>query len=433
MHKTYKVFLAAVISSISLLLLVGSASGQFENRVKLVDKVKNKSTGSSRVKRSVGVTRVETRVVTKVDKVKVSSLSVTTVPGASVVLESTGPKPLKIPLVASLTGTAIFEDVKPGKYKVLSSKDDFQPAESPVITIAPQKAHGIDLDLKELTYSLKIQTNLTDGTVQFFQAVETGKGAGGAIQSKQSGNYCVVKIQPNGEAVIADLKRGYYDVDIIPASLEYAVEEAGIRIPEDLVQDEFQLDLEKNISREEFNTAWIQAEWNVPAGWRLERGMKVRTEGIALPKNERYRQYVDFETIANVKLNDSGTVGLILRAKNEKNYYLLQISGDQGVEKNIASLRAVKDGILQPEPLSSASIPHFAKTLASKSGFRLTVQGDSKGFTVWIEDSETGKGGPVGLLTDQYNTYKKGAVGIAGLGKSDFDISFFRVCASKCK
>lgn len=442
MDNQCKAYLLVAGFTALLLFFASPVGAQIQNRVKLVDAAKNKTpvrTGP-RLPRTVGVRKVDTRVVTKIDKVRVSSLSVTTEPDATVLLQSVGgPKPVKSTIKATADGSAIFDDLKPGTYKVQASKDEYETSEADKVIISAQKAHVLDLGLKQVTYRLKIQTNLNAGKVQFSQAIETGKTASGGITSQQLGSYCVVAIQKNGEAVIADLKKGYYDIDIIPESLEYEVKETGVNVPDDIDQDDgstallktFQIDLEKNISREEFGTTWIPSEWILPSAWRLDRGLKVRSEGVGLPGNPRFRQYVDFEVVADLKVSDSGTAAFVLRAQDDKNYYLLQLAGTKGAEPSIASLRAVKDGVIQREPLSSVPIPHFAKTFASNDGFRVLIQGDTNKFAVWIEDS--GRVNSVGVLTDQYSTFKKGAIGLAGVARSNFDVSFFRVCPTKCR
>ena len=399
------------------------------------------SSSGTRAKRPAAARKVDRVVVTRTEIVRVSNLTVTTVPGAKVVLESLGQtsRPFRRELVADPQGNAIFDELRPGDYKVVASKDDYEPEEVEKVKINPQKAHGLNMDLKALTYTLKIDSNLTGGEVFYAQAIQKGKNAAGSIISEQLGNYCVVKIAPNGEAVIPDLKKGYYDIDIRPDSLEFAKKQTGINIPEDIDQDDttiaelqtFQIEIEKNISRETFSTVWIPADWNMPAGWSLERGMKVRgVEGIALPQNPRYRYYVDFEMLADVKLKDDGTLGFVLRAEDNKNYYLLEISGAKGANPHTARLYAVKNGVAQF--LNSATTVSFARSLASANGFRIMILGDAKGFTVRIEDSDTGQTHAVGLLTDQYNTYKKGAVGIAGQAKSNFEVNYFTVCTPSC-
>ncbi len=141
-------------------------------------------------------------------------------------------------------------------------------------------------------------------------------------------------------------------------------------------------------------------------------------EGIALPRNERFRYYVDFEMIADVKLRDNNTIGFVLRATDPQNYYLLQISGAGAPEPQTATLYAVKNG--QRQYINSATTVAFTKTLASPNGFRVIIKGDNTGIAIWIKDSDTGKTNGVGLLTDQYNTFKKGSCRHCRLSKFEF-------------
>ena len=431
-------FIAAICISIGSLALPVNA--QFK-RVPIVDAVRNPRpiVRTAPVRRIVSVRRVDTKVITRTERVRVNNLTVSTEKGAKVTLELKAPKPVTIEKIADAKGSAIFEDLKPGVYKVLASKDDFETAEADKVTISAQKAHGLAMDLKAVTYNLKIQTNLTGGEILFAQAIQKGKDASGAIISEQLGNYCVVKVQPNGEAVITELKKGYYDIDIRPEALEFDKRETGINIPEDIDQVDgnttgelktFQIDLEKKLSTEAFTTSWITADWEMPAAWRLEKGLKVRSDGIGLPRNERYRNYVNFEMIANVKLPDESTAGFVLRAEDFKNYYLLQISGSRAQNPNTATLSSVKNGTMQF--INSATTVAFAKTLSADSGFRILVKGDQAGFTIWIEDSTTGKTHAVGQLKDPYKTYQKGAIGIAGILKSNFEVNYFEVCTPAC-
>ena len=388
------------------------------------------------------VTKVVVKTTVKTEKVKISNLSVTTEPGAKVTFElaAKGAKPTKVENVADDMGIVIFDDLKPGIYHLVAAKDGFETKEADNVTISPQKAHGLDMQLKVFTYKLRIKTNLAAGKIFFAPAKEMGKDSSGAIISEQLGNYCVVPIQKNGEATITDLKKGYYDIDIQPDSLEFEQKATGIHLPEDLDLADgtgpgeiktFPVDLAKNQSKEEFSTSWIAADWMMPSNWKLDRGMKVKNvEGVALPQNERYRYYVNFEMLANVKLNDDGTVGFALRARDQKNYYLLQISGNKADDANTAVLYSVING--QSKLIKSQTLLNFATTVSSDKGFGLKVHGDDTGFTVWIEDSNTGKVNPVGIFKDPLNTYQKGAMGIAALPKSNFDIRFFQVCTPVC-
>ncbi len=424
-------------------LFASSAGAQIQNRVRLVEASGNKPAVSAPrpARRAVqSVRRTETQVVVKTERVRVSSLSVITEPGAEVVAELKGPRPAKRTVTAGPNGTAIFDDLPPGVYKVRAEKDEFETAENERVTIAPQKAHALDLDLKQMTYRLKIQTNVKSGVVRYAPAIEIGVDASGSIISKQLGNFCVVNIEPNGQATIADLKKGYYDIDI-NGGLEYALLETGINIPEDIEQEEtsaglktFEVALEKRVSTQEFGTAFAPADWDLASGWKLESGMKVRGDGIAIPRNVQYRNYINFQMVASVRLiQDGGTVGFALRALDDKNYYLLQLSGERGSTKNTATLRRVENGVIRPENLGTAPIGHFAKTMNASSGFKVTITGEGGRFTVWIEDSNTGASNAVGAFDDQYTTYPKGAIGLAGSPNANYDVTFFRVCPNVCK
>jgi hypothetical protein len=373
--------------------------------------------------------------------VPVSVLTVTTEPGAMVSLMKNGPGPVKSDMLADPKGFAIFNDIKPGTYSVTATKDGFETAEAESVTIVPQRTQGLDMGLKPITYRLRIQTNVTGGDVLFAPAIETGKDAKGNILSRQLGNYCVVPIQSNGLAEITDLKKGYYDIDIRPSALEFEGKGTGINLPDDLDQDDnsatalqtFNINLEKKISTAEFTTVWSAADWNMPSTWSLDRIMKVRGEGIALPRNERYLYYTTFEMIANVKMKNSGTVSFALRAIDQKNFYLLEIAGARAQEPNTARLFAVINGV--PKYLNAAPTIAFTKNFESPDGFRLIIRSDEAGetgFKVFVEDTDTGNPLGIGDLKDQNNTFRKGAVGIAGSPKADFEVNYFRVCTPKC-
>ena len=435
MRKNYKLFLLFVSAGVLVGVCVAPAIAQFE-RIPIVER-RAAPTGGPRATRTVVVRKVETRVVTKTEQVAVNNLIVATEPGSKVILRLKSPKPIPLEKIAGGSGSAIFSALTPGTYSISASKDGFESAEADGIKISAQKSHTLDIPLKEITYELKIKTNLTGGDILFAPAIQKGKDASGNILSDKLGNYCVVKIQPGGEAVITDLKGGYYDIDIRPAAVEYETAARGINLPDDLDQDgtkglqTFAITLEKKVSTETFNpTAWTSADWNMPSTWRLDRGIKVRNaEGIALPQNPRFRYYINFEMIADVKLRDEGTIGFVLRA-DDKNYYLLQLSGSKGQNPNTASLYTSKNGVL--ELINSLTTVPFAKTMSSSNGFRVIIQGNAKGFTVLINDSDTGRTDGVGVLTDQFKTFTKGAVGIAGSAKSNFEVNTFLVCNESC-
>lgn len=423
------------------LVFVTTVCAQFGVRVPIKDAAKNPSylgPKPTAARRSF-VQKVSNRVITKTEIIRISNLSVTTEPLAKVELESLIKTAKKIkPIFADSKGRAIFDDLTPGNYRITASKDGFETLEQDSVEIFPRKPHVLNLALRPVTYKLRIETNLKGGEVRYAQAVNKRVDANGSIMATEIGNKCFVKIEKNGEAVVPDLKQGYYNLDIIPEALEYERTLVGVDVPEDAEQNDagetktFQIEVKTKISTETFGTAWTKEDWIMPLDWTLDKGMKVKNSaGIALPRNEQYRYYTNFQMISNVKLNDGGTVAFALRVVDAENYYRVQISGAKDPEPNVAKGYIVKNG--EAKQIFSVSAAGFASTIALKSGFRIIIKGDEKGFKISIEDSVTGNVEAVGFMSDRDKTFQKGAVGIASTGKTNFEVSYFQVCPSECR
>ena len=438
-------FLFASVIFTLVLFAAGStpAAAQFGKRIPIVEAAKHSvSSGLPRItRRPIVIQKVNNRVVVRKEVVRSSNLSVTTEPGARVVLTALGPRPgTPRSVVAARDRSAIFENLAPGKYKIASSKEGFETQEQDLVTILPQKTHVLDLDLKAVTYKLKIQTNLTDGEVRYAQAINKGRDAKGSIISEEVGTYCIVKIGKNGEAVVPDLKQGYYNLDIRPTALEYEQTLVGVNVPDDTEQDDenvasetktFELDIQKKISTQTFGTAWTAGEWEMPSGWSLQRGMRIDSPGLALPRNEQYRYYTNFELISDVRIHDGGTAGFAIRAVDPNNYYFVEFSGARAPEPNVAKAYIIKDG--QPRQIFAAPASGFATALASRNGFRVNIKGKDNDFLISIENSETGAREPVGRVIDRDSTFRKGAIGIAARSRTRFDIMYFEVCSNACR
>lgn len=431
---------------LSIWLMSGVADAQFGVRVDIKAAASNFSSGggSAIPRKTIVIQKVNKVVVTKREIVRVSNLSIVTEPGAKVVLESIAksPRPFRREIVADASGSAIFDELKPGDFKVSASKDGYVTQEQDELKILPQRPHVLDLSLPPVTYKLKIETpGISDGEVRYALARYKGKDAKGSIISEEFGNTCFVKIQKKGsggEAVISDLKQGYYNLDIRPSALEYEPTLVGLNVPADAEEGEsgetksFEIALKKKISTEIFGAAWTREGWEMPTqGWSLNNRMKINnSNGVALPRDDRYRYYTNFEMISDVKMVDGNSVGFALRAVDPQNYYLVQITGPDAPEPNFAKGFIVKDG--EARQFFSVSAP-FASTTSSKNGFRVIIKGNEKGFAIWIENSETGVRKPVTTITDPYNTYPKGAVGIASRDRANFEVTYFQVCPTECR
>jgi hypothetical protein len=361
----------------------------------------------------------------------VSSLTVATEPGAKVVLVPVVKSKALVTRteIADTDGKAFFDNVavvaNESKYTVTSSKDNFTPLTDEV-SIQKKKSAAISIRIKEVTYELTVPTNLKRGEVRFTRLANAGE--------RQKIKYTVVAIDQNGKASLDSLTKGDYIVGVSPTEdPEFEPKNVPLKIP---VTDEVQasgsfgkmFELDRKVSSEIFGAGWSQDEWTLPSGWSVEGGkmMKVRnTEGVALPTNPRYLYYLGFEMTAEVKLKDDGVAGFALLARDTRNYYLLTISGAKGTDPNTAAIYPVKDNV-RGSALVVAPLGPLAPTVNRDKGFRLTVRAENYKFTVSIDDPTEGTV-PVTNPADAFKLYQKGAVGIVGLPKSNFEVSYLEV------
>ncbi len=388
-------------------------------------------------------TRIEKVVVAKevikreTKLIKTSNLVVSSESGAKVLLKSLvkGVKPVSkdVPMNDPENKTVEFENLKTGKYVVTASLDGYK-AKVADVTIEPQETTGISLDLEPFYYQMIIDTNIDEGEVRFARAKLDKINPDGSLVTSEPGDYCIVKIKDK-KAVINKLQKGYYNIDISSTAIEYEPILTAVSIPrksnekdaEFIESQLYGINLEVKFSTETFNSAWVNEEWVLPAGWKLQDGqMKTKgLAGIALPRAERYKYYINFEMISDVKLSDGKTIGFALRAVNPQNYYLIQISGAKATNPFIISGFAVKNGKL--EQITSLPINNVASIIKKSKGFRVVIRGEDNIFKVFVVDSEDGDEKPLGNIIDQYKNFPKGAVGIVGLDGSSSEIGLFNV------
>jgi hypothetical protein len=385
----------------------------------------------------VPVVKLQTKTVTKL--VSTSDLSVTTEPKATVTLQPLSPRLKEITKFANEDGIVIFENLNPAiKYKVTASLDGYETQQQEELDIPPQQTSGINLELEPIKYELTIQTNISDGEVRYAPA-NLISSSQGKLVTKETGGYCIEPVK-NGKAVIKDLKKGYYNIDIRPGvnDIKYQPVLAAVNVPTDILaksdsneSQSYRIDLEAKISDKTFSSAWTNDDWVLPAGWRLENGIKNGgMVGLALPRNEQYLYYTNFEMMSGARLLDGGSIGFVVRALNPQNYYLIQISGENAAEPLVLKAFIVQNG--RPKQISSIPINNVASTIRARNPFIVRIKGEGKIFKVLIENSQTAEVYPIGDISDQYDTFRKGAVGIDARDKANFEVNSFMVCPGAC-
>ncbi|MEO7673657.1 MAG: carboxypeptidase-like regulatory domain-containing protein [Pyrinomonadaceae bacterium] len=380
--------------------------------------------------------RIKIQKIIKVVKVpeirfqKISGVTITTVqPNADITLKSaaSGKKYKQIKKTDSF-GVLNLENVPPGKYALTVSLDGYVTEESDVEVI-PQRLVTIPVNLAPITHDIFIKTNVKNGEVRY---ARIQKKAGNS--AKDIGGYCMVPIQ-NGTAAVLRMQEGNYSLEVHPDDVEYKTVSREIAISEEVLsktenasgRNEILINLARTTSTEDFLANWLPNEWKLPANWKIDnKRMQISGAGVALLQNERYNYYKDFELKTNVRSLDNKSVGFVLRAVDDRNYYLIQITGSAADEPYFLTGYIVKNGKVA-EVLVPANIKAYAQSFGDRKYFNLTIEAKGNIFKMRLEDIETGRSFIIGIIEDQNNTFPIGAVGIGTKDASRFDVNLFNI------
>lgn len=313
----------------------------------------------------------------------------------------------------------VFVDLKPGRYRVAGTLPGHEPVETEVV-IAANKSQATTLNFRPVLYSVLISTNVNTGELKYARE-------GQPLSS-------VLPIQ--NKTVRLELPAGNYQVEITAEEFGYEALSKSFS----LTKDQTVLDLPLRriaLTTDTLSPTWTNAElktWDMPAAWLPDprKNLMVKGAGVALPREEGYRYYKDFRLSSSARMTNGVALSFALRARDSKNYYLLELTGAKSDEPNTVRLFVVKNGVAQrirAIPIPSAG----AKAMGPGQFFAISVKMIDYAITVEIEDSETGAPYPLGVLTDPARNFAVGAVGIAGNSGAENVIGRFVVCTGdKC-
>jgi len=377
---------------------------------------------------------------------KITGLRITTQQNANVTLELITPikgarKSYKA--TADDNGTADFDNILSGTYKITAELEGFQQKETKT-TVQPKKITAINVPLEQLKYDFSITTNVQDGVIQFARAKQEGNNSDGTPLLKPDGAYCVVPIEKN-KATISQLKEGYYALDIsAPNAPEYKPEYRYIKIPDDIPDENpdkpnekttFNVNLENTESTTTFSSL-IENAWSLPEGWRIDNEiLKASGVGVALPKSAAFLHYKDFEMQSTVRLVNNTSIGFVVRAIDKNNYYLIQLTGDNTKEQKYrVSAFIVKDGkpTTQIADISLTYIKNIKQIFSNHDWFEVHIKANGNKFDVLL--IVNGIEYPLGNFEFKDDDFRIGAIGLASIGNSSFDVGRFIVnCIGICK
>lgn len=176
------------------------------------------------------------------------------------------------------------------------------------------------------------------------------------------------------------------------------------------------------------------AMWDLPGGWAFgPDALAARGRGLALPKNSGRFSYRNFEVNSLVEVGGDSGAGLVLRARDEQNYYLLQLTGGNWPDRaRRYKLEAfvVKGGLRVTPPLFSIPVDGEDMKGEMRRGkdLRVRVRLTGTQFTVRVSsgDRDEPLAGPYNF-TDYEGTFKSGRVGFLIEDKERFKVYSFAV------
>jgi hypothetical protein len=341
--------------------------------------------------------------------VSTGSLTVVAAPGATIYLELIGSQrsDKRQGLIGQEIAFFIFNELRPGRYRVSAELSGHQEAEDQEVTVVPGKTQGVEFRLRPITYTPTIKTNVKTGTIGYV-----------------IGGVKIVRDIQNSTATLPNLPAGVYEIEI--STTEVGYRPLKDRIEVGAGRTAFEKKLEHKVSEGILASSWTSLDgWDVPSGWSISsRILHVNGPGVGLPRNENFRYYTDFSLVSDVKLVNDMAVSLVLRAQDKQNYYLIQITGGKADEANVLRGFVVKDGASR-RLQDSISVGGYAGKLTGEF-FELTIECVKNKFTVSISD-QNGERQTLGVLTDYDSHFPIGAAGIAARAQEQNDISRFIV------
>lgn len=183
------------------------------------DNPANVSTDTPSVRRPINrpaSTNVKTVAVTKVVRVTptTGTLAVAAMPGATVLVEPLRRGESQEGTIDKGEGIFIFNDLKPGRYRVAAELEGYEAVEEEV-TVVVNRSIPVTLYLRPITFDVSINTNIKSGRIIYGSTAETQR----------------IVIINDGRVVLTGLRSGNYEMEIEPDDNGYEILRATFRLP----------------------------------------------------------------------------------------------------------------------------------------------------------------------------------------------------------
>ena len=302
----------------------------------------------------------------------------------------------------------IFNDLLPGRYKVSAVLKGHRP-DAQESLVQRGKSDKLDLKLEPITHNLTIVSNFSSGMVKY----STGNAEAD------------VKPFEGDSLTLSGLVPGRYDVELMPNDASYQPLRTSVNVP--APGDRLNLPLENKLSEKEFSWGSL-SDWTLPGEWKVnsKRRLVIKGRGLAVPSDGSFLHYKDFELTSDVMMANGVAVSFVVRAKDAKNFYLIQLTGEKATDRYVLRGFIVKDGV-ESSFGRTTPISQFADAIKQDKFFRVKVSMTGTDIDVKVEDTATGDLLPLGKLSDASNTYRIGAVGLVARDNEQNEVGLFTV------
>ena len=227
-----------------------------------------------------------------------------------------------------------------------------------------------------------------------------------------------------------------YELEIIPQGVNYKPKQVSVNVPGDDTNGnpsdgvQFSVKLDRRPAAEPFS--WSSAsDWQMPASWRVSNGtISTGTPGLAWPVREEMRNYQNARLTVNARMKNGKGVAFAVRAADEKNYYLIQLTGANASEPYKLRGFIVKDGVATRQFGNTSDLSHLAGLLKADNYFTLLIiaRGNRIGVAI-VNTEEGGENLNLGILADANETFSIGGIGLLAQEGEQNQITTFQICA----
>src|SRR2546426_3405055 len=244
-------------------------------------------------------------------------------PNAHVTVEPVKGGTGKDGIVPATENFFVFGDLKLGRYRVAASLDGYKPDEK-LVEVVPNEPKGVSLNLESILYKVTIiATNVEKGEVRYAPVEAYADPQTGEQKYRQAGLPRLVEIK-NNRAILPELRKGTYGVDIRAQDVGYEVLLGTVSVPGSDESEDVKLSVTlKNVRSTATFSSLTADQWDLPVNWSISnsRVLSVNGPGLGLPRLETYRHYADSEIVSDVKMVNGMAASFVVHASAEKENY----------------------------------------------------------------------------------------------------------------